>query len=157
MKKFIGLTALAAVALFVAFPSSAAAQQIVVGWGGYGPAYWPLAPRIYGGPWRPTYYYPVTRAYYYYPSTSYIPQDKAVDGNAVTIRVHVPSDARVWIEDVATSQTGADRTFLSPSLTPGSEYTYHIRVRWDEDGKPVERTRAVAVHAGDRVSLNIDK
>jgi uncharacterized protein (TIGR03000 family) len=71
--------------------------------------------------------------------------------------MHVPSDARVWIEDAATSQTGADRTFVSPPLTRGSEYTYHVRVQWDEDNKPVERTRAIAVHAGDRINLNIDK
>ena len=94
---------------------------------------------------------------YYGTYSAYRMQETPAPANAVTIQMHVPSDARVWIEDAATSQTGVDRTFVSPSLAPGSEYTYHIRVRWDEGSKPVERTRAVAVHAGDRITLNIDK
>lgn len=101
------------------------------------------------------YYYPDNG--YYYPYTTYYPQAPAVDVNAVTVRLHVPTDAQVWFEGEATAQTGEDRDFVSPALTPGREYTYHIRVRWQENDKPVERKRDVKVHAGDRINLNIDR
>jgi uncharacterized protein (TIGR03000 family) len=71
--------------------------------------------------------------------------------------MHVPSDARVWFDGTATSQSGTDRSFVSPSLDPGREYVYHIRVQWDENGKVVERKRDVTVHPGDRINLTIDK
>jgi len=31
------------------------------------------------------------------------------------------------------------------------------RVQWDENGKPVERSRDLKVHAGDHINLTIDK
>jgi uncharacterized protein (TIGR03000 family) len=77
--------------------------------------------------------------------------------NAATIRMSVPTGAQVWFDGAATTQTGAVREFVSPSLTPGSEYVYHVRVQWADNGKTVERNRDVKVHSGDRIHLNIDK
>jgi uncharacterized protein (TIGR03000 family) len=138
----------------------------LIGWRGYGPVGWARYPHVHGV-WRANYYYPYGGGSYY-PSDpvyvpeaavsySYYPQEQPQDVNTVLIRMRVPGDALVWIEDQATSQRGADRDFLSPSLVPGREYVYHIRVQWDDNGKVVERTRAVTVHAGDRVNLTIDK
>ena len=135
----------------------------LVGWRGYRRYGW--SPRFYHRAWSPDYYYPSAWTYsypyagsYYYPNaavsySAYYSPAAPVDGNAVTIRMAVPSGARVWFDGEATSQTGADREFVSPPLTPGREYTYRIRVQWDENGKAVESTRAVAVHAGDRINL----
>jgi uncharacterized protein (TIGR03000 family) len=166
MKKFVGLAAFGLVALFVAAPSPAAAgylfryngwaPRVVVGWRGYGLYDWYSSPRFYGRAWRAGYYYP-NSAWYYEPYTAYYPPDQAVEANGATIRMHVPSDARVSFEGEATSQSGADRTFMSPSLTPGRAYVYHIRVQWNENGKAVERNRDVTVHAGDRISLDMDQ
>jgi uncharacterized protein (TIGR03000 family) len=174
MKKFVCLAAFGLVALFVASPSRAAAGSwgisgisigglggytgwsplgVGVGWGRYRAYDWYGYPRFYRRDWGPVYYYPVTRTSYYYPPT----QEQAVDANAVTLRMHVPSDARVSIEDVAMSQSGADRSFVSPPLTPGRDFVYHIRVQWNENGKAVERKRELTVHAGDRINLTIDK
>jgi uncharacterized protein (TIGR03000 family) len=141
-------------------------------WGGYGLSGWYGYPRFYRRAWRADYYYPYAGpsyyypgavyyqndgAAYYYPSTSYYPPDQAEDENTVTIRMTVPSGAKVWFNGAATSQTGADRTFVSPSLAPGREYVYHVRVQWDENGKTVERNRDFPVHAGDRINVTIDK
>ena len=164
MKKFVCLAAFGLVAWFVTSPAPAAAQfyigrpgALVLGWSRYGLYDWTWSPRYYRPAWRPVYYYPIARVSYSYPYTAYYPQEQAVDVNTVTIRLHVPSDARIWIEDAAMSQSGADRSFVSPPLTPGYDYTYHIRVRWDENGQAVERSREVKVHAGDRINLTIDK
>ena len=177
MKKFVCLAAFGLVAWFVASPAPAAAgswgiggigrigiggytgwslRGIGAGWGRYRLYDWSVYPRFYRRDWTVGYYYPYTGPSYY-SYTAYYPQEQAVDVNTVTLRMHVPSDARVWIEEQATAQSGAERTFVSPSLAPGSEYVYHIRVRWDENGQAVERSREVKVHAGDRINLTINK
>jgi uncharacterized protein (TIGR03000 family) len=182
MKKFVGLAAFGLVALLVAMPERAAARSFGigrfhgwgfrgVGWRGYRLSGWYGFPRFSHRAWRADYY-PYAGASYYYsdtayypdggasyssPYTAYYPPEQADDGNAVTIRMTVPSGARVWFDGSATSQTGAGRTFVSPALAPGREYVYQIRVQWEENGKTVERNRDVPVHAGDRINLNIDK
>ena len=167
MRKFVCLAAFGLVAWFVASPAPAAAQYVVryngwvspaigLRWGRYRLYDWSVYPRFYRRDWRTVYYYP-TIGPSSYSYTAFYPQDQPVDTNTVTLRMHVPSDARVWIEGEAMSPSGADRIFVSPSLSPGYDYTYHIRVQWDENGKAVERNREVKVHAGDRISLSIDK
>ena len=171
MKKFLVLAAVGVVACFVALPTPAAAHGIgrYHGWRGYGRSHWSPRCGFFRRGWRTAYCYPGTWAYYapcttyYYPAAgapyygtyvAYDPQGQPAQADAVTIQMHVPSDARVWIDGDATSQTGAAREFVSPPLTPGREYTYHVRVQWEENGKAVESTRPVAVHAGDRINLN---
>jgi uncharacterized protein (TIGR03000 family) len=74
--------------------------------------------------------------------------------NRARIRLRVPADADVWFEGVKTRQTGTERYFYSPPLTPGLTYAYEVEARWKEDGKVVRRQRQIVVHAGD--SLRID-
>jgi uncharacterized protein (TIGR03000 family) len=76
-----------------------------------------------------------------------------VQANAVTVKMHVPDNARVWIEGDAVSQSGQYREFVSPPITPGRDYVYRVRVQWDENNKTIESTREVPVHAGDHINL----
>jgi uncharacterized protein (TIGR03000 family) len=80
------------------------------------------------------------------PATQQAPQ-KPPDDNLAHLLVVVPENAELWFNDTKTSQTGAQREFVSPALTPGKSYTYEIKARWTEDGKPVEQTRSVHVQA----------
>jgi uncharacterized protein (TIGR03000 family) len=70
------------------------------------------------------------------------------------ISLAVPADAQVWFDGNPTRQTGTLRNYISPPLTPGPTYTYTLRVRWMNDGTPVEENRRVRVHAGARVRLH---
>ena len=54
----------------------------------------------------------------------------------------------------ATTQQGIQRTYKSPPLEPGKEYTYTVKARWMMDGKPVEQTREVNVRAGHTSQVN---
>jgi len=186
MKKFVALVALSVVSAFAALPTTADAcwrgrsygwyygwgpstvvaadygpRTIVVGRTWYGPTdTWYTSRGLFG--WRRTaYYHPYTVAYSYPSvSTSYMafyPPIQDMSANVATIRVRVPEGARVWFEGGATSQTGTDRVFVSPSLTPGHEYVYRIRVQWGENGSAEERTRTVTVHAGDEIQLDMDR
>lgn len=75
------------------------------------------------------------------------------DQATLNVRLPVPT-AVVWIEGVRTTQTGVTRTFYSPSLSPGSDYTYHVRARWVESGRTVEQERTAPVHAGQQSTLD---
>jgi uncharacterized protein (TIGR03000 family) len=69
--------------------------------------------------------------------------------NRATIEVQVPASARVWFEGELTRETGRDRMFRSPPLTPEKNYRYTVRARWtNATGKSVEQTETVQVSAG---------
>jgi uncharacterized protein (TIGR03000 family) len=80
-------------------------------------------------------------------------QTGSMDGR-VLINVRVAPDAEVWFDDQKTSQTGPVRSFITPSLNPDQDFVYHIRARWTENGHPVDKTRRIDVHAGDRLFVN---
>jgi uncharacterized protein (TIGR03000 family) len=133
------------------------------GWGGgypwYGfglgvPGYFPYYSGYYDYP--ATYQYVPTLATesspVYYSSGE--PATQAAD-NSAHLNVQVPANAQVWIEGAKTTQTGTDRLFTSPPLTPGTNYSYDVRARWLDNGKPVDRTKTVVVHAGDRLDVNM--
>ncbi|HEV3447735.1 MAG TPA: TIGR03000 domain-containing protein [Gemmataceae bacterium] len=120
----------------------------------YEPAYAPPViayGRTYYG--SPTYgpAYQGTDSYY----TSVSPSP--VSEQTVTINMSLPSSAKVWFNDAPTTQTGPDRTFVSPTITPGKNYVYTIRASWTDGGRKVERTKDIAVHAGDRINLDFTK
>ena len=102
--------------------------------------------------------------YYYGPSATqtyssgYYGQqpDYVVPNDAVLIKLRVPADAEIWFSGEKTKSTGADRSFVTPSLESGRRFAYDIRVRWMENGKPIEKVEKVRVHAGDRLNLRIE-
>jgi uncharacterized protein (TIGR03000 family) len=67
---------------------------------------------------------------------------------AVRINLRVPADAKIWFDGSQTIQTGTARRFESPPLAVGPEYAYQVRIQWERDGKKVEQTSQVIVHAG---------
>jgi uncharacterized protein (TIGR03000 family) len=73
--------------------------------------------------------------------------------NTASIRVRLPADATLLVDGVATTKTGPDRVFASPSLTPGSTYSYQLTARWTEGGRPVEQTRKVRVRANETTDV----
>jgi len=113
------------------------------GWyGGYGPYYGGYSG--YADPGAANYdnTVPVVPA----PSTMAAPQ--AVDNDA-HIRVIVPDpNAQVFFNGALTQQTGPDRFFETPALSPGNNYTYTIRANWTQNGQPMSKERTLNVTAG---------
>jgi uncharacterized protein (TIGR03000 family) len=130
----------------------------------YGYPYTYNSPYYYGSTYSsPTVYYPTMPSNAYVSGTgspgaysttqSFYPPD--AQGNMpALINVQVPPDAQVWFDDVNTSQRGMERVFRSPPLQQGQDYSYEVKARWNENGKDVERTRKVRIHAGERVFVN---
>jgi len=75
---------------------------------------------------------------------------------AATIQVRVPPDAELWFEGSKTSQTGSSRTFVSPALTPGRDFTYDIRARWMDNGREMVQARRISVRAGAVMSVDFN-
>jgi uncharacterized protein (TIGR03000 family) len=71
--------------------------------------------------------------------------------------VTVRADAKIWFDNAPTAQTGPFRRFVSPAITPGQDYVYTVRASWTERGRKVERTKEIAVHAGDRINLDFTR
>lgn len=137
------------------------------GWGGYpmmgfgsgigisrgmpgGPYY---SGDYYGGYYAPAYY-DYAPAYNY--DAGYYAAPPRLGDSDVLLDVLVPADARVWVNGEATTQTGGQRRYLTNDLTPGRTYTYSIKARWTEDGKPVEYERKVKVHGGQERVVNFN-
>ncbi len=78
-----------------------------------------------------------------------LPQtDAQAETNTAWITAHLPEDAQLWIGDYQTRQRGMLRHFESPPLTPGSKYSYTIRLVWFEDGHWVSETKELPISAG---------
>jgi len=131
----------------------------------YYPSYYPATSYYY--PARSYYYYPAV-AYdnpsttYYYPSTTYNPSTSAyysptdyATTDTATVRVLVPdSRARVWFNGNLTRQNGMDRSFQTPPLTSGYNYSYIIRATWMQNGREMTQERTLSVMPGRNFVVN---
>jgi uncharacterized protein (TIGR03000 family) len=70
------------------------------------------------------------------------------------IAVNVPADAKVFVNDKATTSTGAAREFISRDLEPGARYSYNVRAEFVRDGKPVSEVKSVRLTAGQSARLD---
>jgi uncharacterized protein (TIGR03000 family) len=75
--------------------------------------------------------------------------------NRVLITLRVPPNAQVWFDDQKTTETGMIRSYISPPLNSDRNFVYQVRVHWTQNGKPVDRTRRIEVHAGDHLFVNL--
>jgi uncharacterized protein (TIGR03000 family) len=157
-------------------------------YGGYNRGYYGYGyrPYSYGG-YYPYYGYAYARPYYPYyggttvynydyapdvysygvpgPSTAqsfYGPSDTTVTPSSAVagVRVHVPDpNAELWFNDTPMRQRGEWRSFETPTLTPGKDYSYDARVRWTDpaSGAVKEETRHVTVHAGENVTVDFTR
>jgi uncharacterized protein (TIGR03000 family) len=125
------------------------------GRGYYSPYYFGYYDRPYYAPYY--YSYDYSTPDYYYPDAPEIRRSfySGPAEQSASVRVTVPTvDAQVWFDNAPTTQRGTQRTFHSPALQPGSNYTYTIKARWTENGQAVEQQRQVQVQPGQSVSVD---
>jgi uncharacterized protein (TIGR03000 family) len=72
-----------------------------------------------------------------------------------TIVVALPADAKLLIDNEATSSTGGSRVFQSPALNPGKEYQYTLTAQVVRDGKPIKAEKVVTVKAGQTTPVTL--
>src|SRR5690242_7494418 len=66
-----------------------------------------------------------------------------------SIVVRVPGDAKLWLDDFASSQTGPQRVFTTPPLERQATYYYTVRIELVREGRKLAATREVKVRAGE--------
>lgn len=84
---------------------------------------------------------------------------KAVSAPAApaTVVVGVPAGAKVFVEGVALKSTAAERSFRTPALTPGQEYSYTVKAVIVEDGQEFVETKQVVVVPGETTTVSFEK
>ena len=60
----------------------------------------------------------------------------------------LPADAKLTIDDAATTSTSAVRVFTSPELPVGKEFHYSLKAELVRDGKPLTLSKDITVRAG---------
>jgi uncharacterized protein (TIGR03000 family) len=135
------------------------------GYGGYGYGgyygYSPYGTFNYSGSQPSNYYYgiPPTRGDstgdYNTPNTGQV-APRADGMTPARLLVRLPADATLSIEGSPTTSTQGVRSFISPPLQPGRDYLYTLKAEVMRDGKRVERTKDVSVHAGEQSEVTID-
>jgi len=125
------------------------------GWGYGGSYYSPYytTPSYYSTPIYPDAYAAAPGGTYdsFYPSAATTQQP--VDNSRAMVRVRVPGNAQVLINDTPT-QTGPDRTFVSPPLDPNQSYSYTVTAQWMENGQQRRDSRTVRVVPGQTAEVN---
>ncbi|MDB5311845.1 MAG: hypothetical protein JWO38_6047 [Gemmataceae bacterium] len=78
-----------------------------------------------------------------------------VSGEATaTLSVQFPAPASVWLDGKELpGKAATDRRLTSPVLRPGEQYMFHIRARWETNGRTYETTKDVPLGPGDRSRL----
>jgi uncharacterized protein (TIGR03000 family) len=67
----------------------------------------------------------------------------------------LPPDAKLWVNDAPTAQTGSVRRFHTPAnLDPLRTYEYLFRAQWPEGSQTVTRDKTVRFKAGDNVTVD---
>ncbi len=104
---------------------------------------------------------PIPKPLPYTPDGSRSPGDATPSiPSAGTGRAHftvkVPADAKLWVNDAETKQTGTARRFHTPAtLEAGTTYEYTFRAQWMENNQPVTRDRMVRFKPGDDLPVDL--
>jgi uncharacterized protein (TIGR03000 family) len=80
--------------------------------------------------------------------------EEAASPTQATIIVQVPEDAKLYLDGELSAQTSATRTFISPDLQLGKDYSYSFKMEANQDGKTAVVSKRVIVRAGAVTRVN---
>jgi uncharacterized protein (TIGR03000 family) len=78
----------------------------------------------------------------------------SIRSDRAMVVVHLPRDAKLYVDSVFCPLTSDKRSFQTPRLEPGRRYYYTLKVEVVRKGKPVKESRKVYVTAGKKVSVD---
>jgi uncharacterized protein (TIGR03000 family) len=81
----------------------------------------------------------------------------SVPANVARITVKLPSDARLWVDQVECPLTSAVRSFNTLPLQPGQRYAYTLRMQVQRDGLTIGESRRVEIAAGRQVEVDFNQ
>ncbi|TMQ30392.1 MAG: TIGR03000 domain-containing protein, partial [Planctomycetota bacterium] len=72
------------------------------------------------------------------------------------IRVTLPAEAKLMIDDFVTTSTSSTRVFALPSLERGQVFYYTLKGELLRDGQTLTSTKKVPVRAGQETQVQLD-
>src|SRR6266849_2503184 len=87
-------------------------------------------------------------------AASAIADEKPAPRDQAVVVVRLPADAKLMIESNPTTQTGSERVFTSPSLSPGKKYVYTLEATWKGNGREIRAVRETVVRAGEKTLVD---
>jgi uncharacterized protein (TIGR03000 family) len=81
-------------------------------------------------------------------------QDKPAEEPA-QISVRLPADAKLYIDEFQSLQTGPMRTLDTPPLKPGNKFHYTLRAEFERDGRRTRVTKEIWVRAGQSIAVEL--
>lgn len=125
-------------------------QHVGAGYGGFAGGYPTMA--LGYGPY-PNWGYGVPQGGIPLRRRTPVPAPPPLPEPCAQFTIAVPANATVWLEGVATRQTGPVRRFVTPPLDPSESYGYTVRACWHDGERWVEQSKEIAVRAGDNVGI----
>jgi uncharacterized protein (TIGR03000 family) len=83
-------------------------------------------------------------------------ESASAPSNVARVTVKLPTEARLFIDNSRCPLTSGTRTFNTPTLEPGRQYFYTLRMEVDRDGQTVTENRRVILAAGQRVEVDFN-
>ena len=83
-------------------------------------------------------------------------QEEISSPNTARVTVQLPSEAKLWVDGVYCPLTSNVRSFNTPVLQPGREYTYNIRIQVTQNGQARDETRRVLVSANRQITVDFN-
>lgn len=92
-------------------------------------------------------------------SRAFRPQLPAPPGLSprATVTVKVPTDARLFAEGQPLTHSGGEKSFVTPELPSGRDFTYTFRAEYVRDGEKVAREKQLTVRSGGSYTLEFDE
>jgi uncharacterized protein (TIGR03000 family) len=87
------------------------------------------------------------------PATMQVVSNASKQPAPAQVTVHLPADAKLYIDDVVCSLTSDTRSFATPKLQPGRKYYYMVRAETIRDGAPITETQRVILEPGQHVAV----
>jgi uncharacterized protein (TIGR03000 family) len=76
-------------------------------------------------------------------------QPMQADAREAVLVVQLPPDAKLWLNDFASAQTGSQRRFTTPPLQEDASYYYLVRIELVRQGQRLVATKKVSVRPGE--------
>jgi uncharacterized protein (TIGR03000 family) len=88
-----------------------------------------------------------------------VPQTQLDDSRpqAARIIVKLPSNAKLWVDEVNCPLTSSERSFKTPALVPGQQYFYTLRMEVEQGGETTSENRRVYIAAGQQVTVDFNE
>ena len=90
------------------------------------------------------------------PALPDLPTAPAADAKPAELIVTVPAGAKLFVDDQPSTQTAAERRFMTPDLPPGRTFYYVLRLEAERDGRAWSQSRRVEVTAGAEVRVTFE-